>query len=101
MKIKKIIAISAIITPISALAAIYGGGPAEGWTGEQINQQANTVSANIISWGEGFAGQMENHFEQVIYAIAVATKQESIAANLIASNNLKTSQQLVNAVATQ
>lgn len=101
MKIKKIIAISAIITPISALAAIYGGGPAEGWTGEQITQQANTVSANIISWGEGFAGQMENHFEQVISAIAVATKQESIAANLIASNNLKTSQQLVNAVATQ
>lgn len=44
---------------------------------------------------------MENHFEQVISAIAVATKQESIAANLIASNNLKTSQQLVNAVATQ
>ena len=50
MKIKKIIAISAIITPISALAAIYGGGAAEGWTGEQITQQANTVSANIISW---------------------------------------------------
>ena len=87
--------------PTSALAALYGFGPAEAWTGQQLTPQASEVSGNIISWGEGFASQMENHFEQTISAIAVATKQESVAANLVASNNVKTSQQLVGAVATQ
>lgn len=100
MKQKKIL-LALILSPLSALAALYGGGPAETWTNEQLIFQANTVSENIISWGQGFASQMENHFEQVISAIAVATKQESLAANLIANNNVKSSQQLVNAVAAQ
>nr|WP_253341023.1 hypothetical protein [Neisseria sp. HSC-16F19] len=89
------------LVPSAAMAALYGFGPAEAWTGAQLTQQAAEVSGNIISWGEGFATQMENHFEQTISAIAVATKQESVAANLIASNNVKASQQLVNAVAAQ
>jgi hypothetical protein len=102
MKQKKILlSIFAIVTPATAFAALYGFGPAEQWTSQQLTQQAETISANIISWGESFSTQMQNHYENMISAIAVATKQEAIAANLIADNNLKTSKQLVNAVAAQ
>lgn len=102
MKKKKIIlSIFTIIFPVSAFAALYGFGPAEEWTGQQLTQQAETISSNIITWGEEFAGEMQNHYEKMISAIAVATKQESIAANMIADTNLKTSKQLVNAIAAQ
>lgn len=98
---KKILFAVALALPVSAWAALYGTGPAEAWTQQQLTTQATDVSGNIITFGESFASQMQNHFEQTISAIAVATKQESVAANLIANNNLKSSQQLVGAVAAQ
>ena len=98
---KKVLCAFVLMLPVTAWAALYGTGPAESWTQQQLTAQATQVSGNIIVFGETFAAQMQNHFEQTISAIAVATKQESVAANLIASNNLKSSQQLISAVAAQ
>lgn len=98
---EKVLCAFILMLPVTAWATLYGTGPAEAWTQQQLTTQATQVSGNIITFGETFASQMQNHFEQTISAIAVATKQESVAANLIANNNLKSSQQLVSAVAAQ
>lgn len=102
MRRKKILlSIISIIFPVTTFAALYGFGPAEQWTGEQLTQQAENVSANITTWGEKFAAQMQNHYENIISAIAVSTKQEAIAANLISDSNLRASKQFINAFAAQ
>lgn len=81
--------------------ALYGFGPAEAWTAEQITALTASVSANIASFGTTFGAQMQFKFEQIISAVAVATKQEALSANVVGDNTRATAEQLVNAVRAQ
>lgn len=85
----------------SAQAAMYGGGPAEGWTIQEIAKETANVSGNIASFGVSFATQMQMKFEQIISAIAVATSQEALSASVVADGTREAASQLVNAVRAQ
>lgn len=82
-------------------AAMYGGGPAEAFVNKLIAAETDTVSASISAFGTAFGTAMTNQFEQIISAVAVATKQEALAGNTIATADMQAGQQLVNAVAAQ
>ena len=84
-----------------AYAALYGFGPAESWTIQQIASQTTEVSGNIASFGASFSSQMQTKFEQIISAVAVATKQEALSANIVSDGTRQASEQLVNAVRAQ
>lgn len=84
-----------------AHAAIYGGGPAETWTIQEIAKETSEVSGNIASFGASFATQMQNKFEQIISAISVATSQEALSASVVADGTREAARQLVNAVRAQ
>lgn len=84
-----------------AHAAMYGGGPAEAFVNAQIAAETGTVSAAISAFGTSFGTAMLTQFEQIISAVAVATKQEALAANTIETAGMQSGQQLVNAVAAQ
>jgi len=81
--------------------ALYGFGPAETWTMEQISLLTTNVSGNITAFGASFGTQMETKFEQIISAVAIATKQEALSANVVADNSRETAEQLVNAINAQ
>ncbi len=85
----------------SAGAALYGFGPAEAWTIEQIASLSESVSANLATFGSTFGSSMADTFEQVISAIAVATKQEALSANVVGQGAQDSAGQLVNAVRAQ
>ncbi len=85
----------------TAHAALYGGGPAEGWTIAEIAKETAEVSGNIASFGVSFAAQMQMKFEQIISAIAVATSQEALSASVVADGTREAASQLVNAVRAQ
>ena len=85
----------------SAHAALYGGGPAETWTIQEIAKQTSTVSGNIASFGASFAAQMQNSFERIISAIQVTTAQEALSASVVADGTREAASQLVNAVRAQ
>ena len=104
MKPKKKIAIafflsSAIST--TAFAALYGFGPAEGWTIQQITQLTTNIVAKIGAFGSSFATQLQTKNEQVISAIAVATKQEAMSANVVSDTIRQSHQQYTNAIVAQ
>jgi len=84
-----------------AHAALYGGGPAESWTIQEIAKQTSEVSNNIASFGASFAKQMQDKFEQLISAIAVTTSQEALSASIVADGTREAASQLVNAVRAQ
>ncbi|WP_240158384.1 hypothetical protein [Pantoea sp. Tr-811] len=81
--------------------ALYGFGPAEAWTELQIGLLTTSATTNIAAFGTSFGAQMTYKFEQIISAVAIATKQEALSANVVADNNRQTSEQLVNAVNAQ
>lgn len=81
--------------------ALYGFGPAEAWTMEQIAALTATVSTDITSFGASFGSQLTYKFENIISAVAVTTKQEALSANLITDNYRQSSEQLVNAIRAQ
>ncbi|MFA6231023.1 MAG: hypothetical protein WC617_12760 [Rhodanobacter sp.] len=84
-----------------AHAAIYGGGPAEAYVNAKIAALTSSVSGSITAFGTSFGNAMTQQFEQIISAVAVATKQEALAGNTIATAGMQSGQQLVNAVAAQ
>jgi len=98
-----IIAAAILSTTLSsgAYAALYGFGPAESWTIQQIATQTATVSGNIAAFGAAFSTQMQIKFEQIISAVAVATKQEALSANVVGDGTRQAAEQLVNAVRAQ
>jgi hypothetical protein len=100
LKIASIVVGSTMFTSVS-WGALYGFGPAEAWTMAQISALTATVSANIASFGSTFGAQMSYKFEQIISAVAIATKQEALSASVIGDNNRATAEQLVNAVRAQ
>lgn len=82
-------------------ASLYGFGPAEAWTIAQIAAQTAEVSANIAAFGSTFAANSQTKFELLISAVAVATKQEALSANIVVDGTKQASEQLVNAVRAQ
>lgn len=85
----------------SAGAALYGFGPAESWTIAQITALSSTVSTRIATFGATFNANMALKFEQVISAIAVATKQEALGGSIVSDASRDSAAQLVNAVRAQ
>jgi len=67
----------------------------------QITALTGSVSANIASFGTTFGAQMSYKFEQIISAVAIATKQEALSASVVGDNSRATAEQLVNAVRAQ
>ncbi|MGE8060238.1 hypothetical protein [Pseudomonas sp. NPDC089547] len=100
LKLASIVVGSTMLSSVS-YGALYGFGPAEAWTAAQIASLTASVSANIAAFGTSFGTQMTYKFEQIISAVAIATKQEALSANVVADNNRQTSEQLVNAVRAQ
>lgn len=84
-----------------AFAALYGFGPAESWTIQQIAQETTAVTTSIAAFGASFSTEMQTKFEQIISAVAVATKQEALSANVVTDGTREASAQLVNAVRVQ
>lgn len=95
------VGIAACVVTGSAGAALYGFGPAESWTIQQIASLTTSVATNITTFGSTFGTNMATKFEQVISAIAVATKQESLAAGVVSDGAKDSAEQLVNAVRAQ
>lgn len=95
------VGVGAMVLSGSVWAALYGYGPAEGWTIQQLTGLSTSVGTNITTFGSTFGTNMANKFEQVISAIAVATKQEAVAANVVSDGAKSSAEQLVNAVKTQ
>jgi hypothetical protein len=95
------IAVAACVVTGSASALMYGGGPAESWTIGEIASMTTSVATNITSFGAAFGANMALKYEQVISAIAVATKQESLAGVVVADGVKDSAEQLVNAVRAQ
>lgn len=85
----------------SVSAALYGFGPAEAWTIGQITKLSTDITAKITTFGTTFGANMTVKFEQVISAIAVATKQEALGASIVADASKNSAEQLVNAVRAQ
>lgn len=100
LKIVSIVIGSTMFSSVS-YGALYGFGPAEAWTTAQISMLTGTVSANIAAFGTSFSLQMQTKFEQIISAVAIATKQEALSANVVGDNNRATAEQLVNAIRAQ
>lgn len=84
-----------------AYGALYGGGPAEAWTIAMISTLTSSVVAQLAAFQAAFMLQSQLRFEQVISAVAVATKQEGLSANQVVDASRNASQTLVNAVRAQ
>lgn len=95
------VGIAATLVTGVASAALYGFGPAESWTIAQIASLSTSVSTNLATFGTGFSTNMATKFEQVISAIAVATKQEALAGGVVTDGAKDASEQLVNAIRAQ
>lgn len=98
---KSKIAALTIFVCSSAVAALYGGGPAELWTFMQIQMlQENNIS-KIEDFTSEFSESLYNAFSDIQSAIAVATKQEALDAETISDAQRVASQQLVSAIQAQ
>ena len=100
LKLASIVVGSTMLSSVS-YGALYGFGPAEAWTTQQIATHTATVSANIGAFSASFGTQLTYKFEQIISSIAIATKQEALSANVVADNSRQTAEQLINAVRAQ
>jgi len=101
---KKIITAAMLSSMLSGgayAAALFGYGPAETWTIQQIAMQTTAVSSSIAAFGAAFSMQMQLKFEQIISAVAIATKQEAVSGNTVTDGTRLASEQLVNAVRAQ
>lgn len=95
------LAILALGFSSTTYGVLYGFGPAEAWTIAKIADLTAEVTLDIGTFGSTFASQMELSSEQIISALAVATKQEAVSANEIADNNRKTVSMVAEALAAQ
>jgi hypothetical protein len=102
---RKVIATGAICAGVlvsgAAYGALYGFGPAETWTIGMITAMTSAVSAQLAAFQALFMAQSQLRFEQVISAVAIATKQESVSANQVVDATRNSGQTLVNAVRAQ
>jgi len=93
--------LSTILSSGVAYAALYGFGPAESWTNQQIARLTSTTSRKITSFENTFSTQMQLKSEQVVSAVAVATKQEALSSHIVSNGIRQASQQFVNALRAQ
>jgi hypothetical protein len=101
-KSQKLISIAVGLSLSSLVAAaLYGGGPAESWTESQIAQLVTSVNSDIASFTASFGIQLTSTFEQVITAVAVATKQEALSASQVSNSTVQATNQLLNATTAQ
>lgn len=77
---------------------LYGYGPAEGWTNASLAYLNTSVSGVIAEFGGSFNLSLSNKMEQLISAIAVATKQEALSATTVVDATHDSAEQLVNAI---
>lgn len=96
-KPKKLVLASALSVLLSGAvyAALPVEGPAETWTIAQIELLAATISARIAAFAAAFNSQMILKFENIISAVAVATKQEALSANVVMDAMKNASERLV------
>lgn len=80
-----------------AYSALYGGGPAETWTQAQITALSSKISGDITLFGSTFSAHMQAKHEQVISAVAIATKQESLSASIVSDSSMQAANQIINA----
>lgn len=92
---------SSTLFACSVFAALYGGDPAEHWTIGQIGRHTTSVTGHIAAFGASFSAQMQTSFEQIITAVAIATKQEALAAHIVTDGSRQAAEQLVNAYSAQ
>ena len=95
------VAISLMLSGRASQAALYGGGPAEGWTIAQIVASASAVIDTISSFASSLVGQILSSSEGTLSAIGVATKQEALSANIVSDGIRQSSEQLLNAIRAQ
>ena len=102
---KRAIAVTAVVGGLLvsgvAYGALYGGGPAETWTIGMISALTGAVVAQLAAFQALFMAQSQLRFEQLISAVAVATKQEGVSANQVVDATRNAGQTLVNAVRAQ
>ncbi len=102
---KRAIAVTAVVGSLLvsgvAYGALYGGGPAETWTIGMISALTGAVVAQLAAFQALFMAQSQLRFEQLISAVAVATKQEGVSANQVVDATRNAGQTLVNAVRAQ
>ena len=102
---KRAMALTAIAGTVlvsgTAYGALYGGGPAEAWTIAMIAALTSSIVAQLAAFQALFMAQSQLRFEQLISAVAVATKQESVSANQVVDATRNAGQTLVNAVRAQ
>lgn len=99
-KLLSVILGSALCSSV-AYSALYGGGPAETWTQAQITALTSKISGDITLFGSTFSAHMQAKFEQVISAVAIATKQESLSASVVSDSSMQAANQIINAATTQ
>lgn len=76
---------SAIVC-VSVYAALPAGGPAESWTISKITGLTQSTVARIAGFSSSFGSSLEYKFENLISAIAIATKQEALSGNVTADS---------------
>lgn len=89
------------ITSSVSFAALYGFGPAETWTIMKIIELTTGATTNIAAFGTAFGTSLQTKFEYILSALAVATKQEALSANVVSDGTRQAAEQLVNAVRAQ
>lgn len=95
-------AISAgVLVSGTAYGALYGFGPAETWTIGMITAMTSAVAAQLAAFQALFMAQSQLRFEQVISAVAIATKQEAVSANQVVDASRNSGQTMVNALRAQ
>lgn len=93
--------IGSLLISGAAYAALYGGGPAESWTIAMITALTTAVVAKLAAFQSLFMLQSQLRFEQLISAMAVATKQEATSANQVVDATRNAASTMVNAVRAQ
>jgi hypothetical protein len=91
----------ACVVTMAARAALYGFGPAEAWTIQQITQMTTTLANDLAVFSSTFSANMAEKDEELASAIAIATKQEALAGGVVTDAVRESGNQLANAVHAQ
>ncbi len=98
---RKIVLSGAIVASTSGgfvVAGLVPSGPAEAWTIGMITTLVTDSVANIVAFGTTLSVDISNKFENLIKGVAIATKQESTAAQQVSNSINKSSQTLIEAI---
>ena len=85
----------------NSIAALVGGGPAEGWTQSEIAFETTSVSTTMNTFGASTLTALQKNFQSLMDAIAVATKQTAVNGSTESDNIRRTGNILVAAIKSQ